>query len=123
MMMTQKKYTEFCQSWLAAWTGNLPEKLLSFYSETAYYQDPAHPKGLRGHQEIFAYFKKLLAANPNWRWECDELFPTEKGFTLKWRAHLPGLAAFSGLDLVEIVDGKISRNEVYFDTAQLRVSK
>ncbi|MBI2519719.1 MAG: nuclear transport factor 2 family protein [Bdellovibrio sp.] len=103
-----------------AWSGNRPDFLLSFYSENAYYQDPAHPNGLRGHHEILSYFKKLLAKNPNWRWECQEIFSTEKGFTLKWCAHIPGLNPIIGLDIVEITDNQITRNEVYFDTALMR---
>ncbi|HAZ13154.1 MAG: hypothetical protein A2X86_20840 [Bdellovibrionales bacterium GWA2_49_15] len=113
------KYLEFCQRWLAAWTGNRPEHLLSFYSADAYYQDPARPNGLKGHQEILPYFVKLLAKNPDWRWECEEIIPTEKGFTLKWCAHIPGKKLIHGVDIVEVISDKITRNEVYFDTAAL----
>jgi hypothetical protein len=44
--------------------------------------------------------------------------PTEKGFTLKWEASIPVGATTvieRGLDIVELRDDKISRNEVYFD--------
>ncbi|HWB62846.1 MAG TPA: hypothetical protein VG603_04990, partial [Chitinophagales bacterium] len=54
----------------------------------------------------------------NWRWETIEIMPTQKGFTLKWRAIIPvgeDVVVEHGLDIVELRDGKISRNEVYFD--------
>ena len=118
--MNLKDYMAFCDQWLAAWTGNRPDYLLSFYSENAYYQDPAYFKGLRGHQEILAYFTKLLAKNPDWRWEREEIFASEKGFILKWRASISGKKIIYGLDIVEVINDKITRNEVYFDTALLR---
>jgi len=113
----------FCDSWLSAWTGNQPERLLSFYDEKAFYRDPGRPKGLRGHEELKAYFQKLLAANPDWRWRAIEMIPTPKGFVLKWEATIPrGETVLSeqGLDIVEVREGKIVRNEVFFDSSRLK---
>jgi hypothetical protein len=121
--MTDKaKILEFCKRWLPAWTGNRPEVLLEFYTEDAFYQDPARPQGLRGHPEMRPYFEKLLAANPDWVWEVVEVFPTERGFTLKWRATIPvgrEEVIEYGLDIVEWDGEKVTRNEVYFDRAKL----
>src|SRR5579885_1606406 len=112
---------KFVSEWLAAWTGNMPEKLRGFYTEDAFYSDPARPQGLRG-AEILPYFRKLLAKNPDWVWRAEEILPTAKGFCLKWRASIPGpngsVETF-GLDIVEITGGKISRNEVFFDRTAL----
>lgn len=112
-----------CDDWLAAWTGNQPSRLLSFYTENAFYRDPAKPSGLRGHKELRPYFEKLLAKNPNWVWKAIEIIPNPKGFTIKWEATIPvgdKTVIETGLDLVEIADGKISRNEVYFDPTRIR---
>jgi len=114
---------EFCIKWLKTWTGNTPEKLIEFYSKNCYYQDPANPEGLKGKNELYRYFEKLLAANPNWKWELEEFYETEKGFILKWKANIPiyndNLVEF-GMDIVEINDDqKIIRNEVYFDRSKL----
>ncbi len=120
--MEMKDITTFCQNWLTSWTGNNPEKLLSFYSKTAYYQDPANPKGLKGHDNLFPYFKKLLGANPKWIWRMIEAYPTEKGFVLKWRATIPVKSEEIieyGMDLLELEGDKIIRNEVYFDRTEL----
>ena len=116
--MEKKVVGSFVESWLASWTGNRPDILLDFYTQDAFYLDPVNPKGLRGKEELFAYFKKLLQKNPNWKWTVVEIFSTEKGFTIKWRAEIPveqeNLIIY-GLDIVEMSGNKISRNEVYFD--------
>ena len=115
--------TSFCNQWLADWTRNQPEKLLAFYTESAFYRDPAKPNGLKGRAELLPYFTKLLAKNPNWTWKTVEILPTEKGFVLKWEATIPigeRVVVETGLDIVELSEGKISRNEVYFDTTRLK---
>ncbi len=114
--------SKFCDEWLAAWTGNRPDHLLTFYVKDAFYRDPAQPKGLKGHDALLPYFKNLLAVNPEWTWKALEIFPTDGGFTLKWEAKIPtknGIVSETGLDIVEMENGKIVRNEVYFDTKQL----
>ena len=112
---------EFCRRWLPAWTGNDPEQLLQFYADNVTYVDPAHPEGLKGQEQLKPYLEKLLAANPNWVWEVVEVFPTRHGFTLKWRATIPvgkkHLVEY-GMDIVELENGKITRNEVYFDRSR-----
>ena len=120
--MNYDELIQFITSWLKAWTGNNPELLLSYYSKNALYIDPANIDGFRGHNEILQYFKKLLGANPDWVWTLKEIFPTEKGAAFKWHAKIPVgdlLIEETGLDIVEIVDGKITRNEVYFDRTKL----
>ncbi len=115
-------HSKFCDEWLAAWTGNRPDYLLTFYAKDAFYRDPARPQGLKGHDELLPYFKKLLAVNPDWTWKSLEIFPTAGGFTLKWEAKIPtknGMITETGLDIVEMKNGNIFRNEVYFDTRQL----
>ncbi len=120
--MDEKEILEFCKPWLIAWTGNRPEDLIEFYSEDAYYSDSAKPEGLKGRERIFKYFKKLLEANPDWVWEAVEVYPTKLGFVAKWKATIPvgnQILIEHGMDIVEVVNNKIKRNEVYFDTSNL----
>jgi len=112
----------FCSKWLPAWEGNRPEDLIGFYSDDALYIDPAHKQGLRGRDQILPYFRKLLAANPNWKWEPVEVFPTDAGFVAKWKAKIPvgaELITEHGMDIVEMERGRIARNEVYFDRSSI----
>ena len=121
-MTGTQELTTFCKEWLSAWTGNKPDELIKFYNEDAYYRDPANTTGLKGHKEILPYFKKLLAANPNWVWEKENFYPTVDGFIIKWRAKIPlgeeELLEY-GMDIVEMKKGKITRNEVYFDRSKM----
>ncbi|MBS1614364.1 MAG: nuclear transport factor 2 family protein [Bacteroidetes bacterium] len=120
-MTTSFNTKQFCDSWLAAWTGNQPEQLLKFYTNDAFYLDPAMKQGLKGHEQLRAYFSKLLKYNPTLKWEAVEVMDTAKGFTMKWKATIPvGDKSITeyGLDIVELTEGKISRNEVYFDRVE-----
>jgi len=120
--MDREQLEDYCRSWLAAWTGNDPEGLLAYFAPDTYYQDPGNPRGLRGHDALRPYFQKLLAVNPEWIWSLVELMPTARGFTLKWEANIPvgtETVRVEGLDIVELADGKIVRNEVYFDRVPL----
>ena len=120
--MKREEILIFCRRWLGAWEGNKPDGLIQFYSDDAVYIDPANKDGLKGRGRIFPYFKKLLAANPNWKWEAVQLFPTDHGFVVKWKASIPigeeTITEF-GMDIVDIEWGRITRNEVYFDRSHV----
>ena len=122
LMMNLEEAKDFCNKWLAAWSGNNPHKLINFYSTQSFYSDPTVKNGFKGHDEILPYFKKLLKNNPDWKWTYEEIILNEKGFTLKWKAVIPvgqsEIIEF-GVDIVEIVNNTITRNEVYFDTLNL----
>ena len=121
--MELKKAEEFCEQWLAAWTGNRPEYLISFYSDEAFYSDPYIPQGLKGKEQLLGYLRKLISIYPDWKYEPVEIFPTQNGFTLKWKLSIPvnsETVVDHGLDIVEISNDKIIRNEVYFDTSRIR---
>ena len=114
---------QFAQKWLPAWSGNNPELLVRFYSEDAFYLDPGVPDGIKGKPELLAYFRKLLASNPNWVWSQIEGIPLADGFLNKWLAKIPVgpiTLEIIGVCLVQLDNaGKIRRNEVYFDRTQL----
>jgi len=114
---------DFAEKWLPAWTGNRPELLAAFYSEDAFYSDPVIPQGVQGKLALLAYFKALLAKNPNWVWKQRRSTPLQDGFANFWRAEIPRkdgtLAVCEGLCLVQLREGLIYRNEVFFDTRKL----
>jgi hypothetical protein len=121
--MDKKEAREFASRWLPAWTGNQPEKLAEFYSDDCFYLDPSIPSGVTGKTELISYFKKLLSQNPDWIWTQIEPIPMEGGFLNKWLAKIP-----VGQKVIECVgvcfvqfdnQGKIKRNEVYFDRSEL----
>jgi hypothetical protein len=121
--LTVAEIRSFADQWLPAWSGNNPELLASFYSEDAFYLDPAIPEGVRGKPALLAYFRKLLAYNPDWVWSQIEGIPMADGFLNKWRAIIP--VGDKQLEVVGVcfvqfdATGKICRNEVYFDRSRL----
>jgi len=121
--LSAEEARRFAERWLPAWSGNDPELLARFYSDDARYVDPAIPGGVKGKTALLDYFRKLLAYNPEWVWTQIEGIPMEDGFLNKWHASIPvGSKTIEvvGVCLVQLDQaGKIRRNEVYFDRAQL----
>ncbi len=112
----------FAEKWLPAWTGNRPELLASFYSEDAFYSDPAVPQGIRSRAAVLAYFRKLLARNPDWVWTYRGSIPLADGFLNQWHAVIPvgeRTIEVDGVCTVQLRNGLIYSNEVFFDRAEL----
>jgi len=112
----------FAERWLPAWTGNQPERLAAFYSEDTFYCDPVIPEGVRGRAALTTYFRKLLARNPAWVWTHRGSMPMADGFANLWHASIPvggRTVEVDGLCTVQLRDGLIYRNEVYFDRTEL----
>lgn len=109
----------FCERWLAAWTGNRPQQLVSFFCDDALYRDPAHKDGLRGREEISAYFELLLCRNPDWRFSLVDYWCTqEEVLIIKWRARIPvGEKTVDevGVQLLQLENDLVWRCEIYFD--------
>jgi len=121
--LTSSEARTFAEKWLPAWSGNDPERLAGFYSDDAFYLDPGIPGGVKGKTQLLAYFRKLLAANPDWVWTQIEGIPLEDGFLNKWQARIPVGAVtleIVGVCFVQLdAAGRIRRNEVYFDRTLL----
>ena len=121
--LTAIEAKQFAEKWLPAWSGNNPERLADFYSDDAFYLDPGIPNGVKGKNNLLAYFRKLLSINPHWIWTQIEGNPMEDGFLNKWRAQIPVgplTLEIVGVCFVQLNDaGKIRRNEVYFDRSLL----
>ena len=122
--MRKKELEAYLNKWIESWTGNNPKKLLKFYSANVFFQDPLNPKGLNKKKELEPYIKKLLAKNPEWKWEIKEVIKSRNGCTVKTEATIPVSKRKSikvpCLDIIELKGKKIVRNEVYFDRSKLK---
>jgi hypothetical protein len=120
--LTESEAREFVARWLPAWTGNDPERLAAFYTDDAFYSDPAVPEGVRGKEALLAYFSALLARFPDWVWTNTGSTPMEGGFLNHWHASIPvggTVVECDGVCTVRLRDGLIERNEVFFDRTEL----
>ena len=101
---------------------NRPEYLASFYSEDAFYSDPAIPNGVRGQRALLAYFERLLRRFPDWSWTQRGSQPLKDGFLNGWHATIPmggRVVEIDGVCSVQLRGGLIYRNVVYFDRSEL----
>ena len=92
------------------------------YRARSVLRDPARPDGVQGRAALLEYLRKLLAVYPDWVWRADAVFPIDGGFTLRWKAEIPVKGTViheTGLDLVLVENGLVTRNEVYFDRSAL----
>lgn len=116
---------ELAERFLEAWNSQDVEAVLACYTEDAVYWDPNTRGEVRGREAMRRYLRKLFAA---WtmRWSLREAFALEgrDGAAVLWTASLrkaeggEGVEA-RGMDLVLVRDGRIERNEVYFDRSVL----
>ena len=86
------------------------------------YSDPVIPQGIRGHEALLAYFRKLLARNPEWVWVHRGSIPMEDGFLNRWHASIPvgeRVVESEGVCSVQLRDGLIYANHVFFDRSEL----
>jgi hypothetical protein len=112
----------FAERWLPAWTGNRPELLAGFYTDDAFYADPAVPDGVRGKEALLAYFGRLLGRYPDWVWRQRRSTPLEDGFLNHWEADIPvagDVLTVRGVCAVQLRGELIYRNEVFFDRSKL----
>lgn len=120
--LSRAQAASFAEKWLPAWTGNEPERLISFYAPEAFYRDPAVPDGIRGREAILDYFRVLLARFPDWEWRQADATPMERGFLNHWWAGVPvgsRILEIRGVCTVVLAGDLIKRNEVFFDRTEL----
>jgi len=120
--MNSEEARAFAERWLPAWTGNQPERLLSFYTDDAFYSDPAIPAGVQGRAALSGYFSKLLARNPEWVWVYRGSIPIPDGFLNYWHASIPvgeRIVEVEGVCTVQLRGHLIYRNQVFFDRSEL----
>jgi hypothetical protein len=120
--MAPDEAREFAARWLPTWSGNNPPRLASFYTDDLFYSDPTLPNGVTGKADFIRYLSKLLANNPDWVWTQESAVPLQDGFLNKWRLDAPvgdQIITCRGVCTVQMTDGLIYRNEVYFDTLPL----
>ncbi len=122
LAMTEAEARAFCNKWLPNFVGGEPslEKLMTFYTPNAYYEDPNVPEGRRGKAEVGGFLKLLLKKYPAWKFNIVSLYPTKKGFVLQYLGTIPleggkVIKNFRGIDIIELENGKIARQLGYYD--------
>ena len=123
--MDRDKMLSLADRFLAAWNTQDVDRVLSCYTAGVEYRDPNTRGAVRGGEALRRYLTKLFAAwQMHWTLREAHLFEGGHGCAVLWHATFrrPGgdtTIGIDGMDLVEVRDERIARNEVCFDRTQL----
>lgn len=123
--MDAREMLELADRFLAAWNSQDVERVLDCYTEDAAYSDPNTRGPVVGRDALRRYLTKLFAGwRMTWTRREAHLFAGGGGATVSWRASFERPTGgprveIDGMDLVEVREGRLCRNEVYFDRALL----
>jgi ketosteroid isomerase-like protein len=110
---------------IAAWNDQDVDRVVACYTDDLVYVDPNTRGAVEGADALGRYLTKLFS---RWEmhWEVKETRPLAgvDGAAGLWRASFrvtggEDSVEINGMDLVLIDDGRVKRNEVYFDRAAL----
>jgi len=123
--MDEKKMHELAEAILDAWNSQDVESVLACYTDNVRYVDPNTHGPVEGTDAMRRYLTKLFRTwKMHWRLKEAFMFNDRRGCALLWRATLQRAGGgktvdVDGMDLVIVKDGRLQRNEVYFDRAAL----
>lgn len=123
--MTPQELDRLTTRFLDAWNDHDVDRVLECYTPDLRYRDPNTRGYVEGRDPMRRYLTKLFAG---WRmsWARREAFALEgdDGVAFLWRATFrrpdgEGIVEIDGMDLAVVRDGRLARNDVYFDRALL----
>jgi len=123
--MDNERMLALAEEFLRAWNSQEVERVLECYTPDAEYRDPNTRGTVRGADSLRRYLTKLFATwRMHWTVREAQVFADTQGCAVLWHATFGRLTddrtiAIDGIDYVEVRDGRIARNEVCFDRAQL----
>jgi ketosteroid isomerase-like protein len=124
LIVDERTMLTLAERFLAAWTSQDVERVLDCYTEDLVYLDPNTRGPVRGRDAMRRYLTRLFAAwTMTWSLREAALFEGGRGCTVLWHATLQRAggpkAEADGMDLVEVREDRICRNEVRFDRSML----
>jgi len=123
--MGVEEVRRLAEATLSAWNSQDVDGVVSRYTEDCVYLDPNTRGPVVGREAFRRYLGRLFQ---RWKmhWSLREFFLFEDGSggAFLWHAQLTPAsggktAEIDGMDLVMLREGKLSRNEVYFDRMAL----
>ncbi len=123
--MDREEALRLAETFLAAWNSQDVETVLACYTEDCIYRDPNTRGPVVGQEALRRYLTRLFQ---QWKmhWSLREFFSfgDGNGGAFLWHAELTPASggktvAADGMDLALLENGRLCRNEVYFDRAAL----
>lgn len=124
-MISAAEIERFAREFLDAWNSHDVERVIATYTEELTYVDPNTRGPVKGRAAMRSYLTRLFGA---WRmhWTLRDGHPLSDcdGAAVLWHASFRRIdgeksVEIDGMDLVVLEQGRIQRNEVYFDRAAL----
>lgn len=124
-MIRESELVLVADGFLAAWNTQDVEQVVACYTDDLIYRDPNTRGEVKGADAMRHYLRKLFAAwTMHWSLREAHAFGNEDGAAVLWHASFRKAGGrqtveADGMDLVLLRDGRIARNEVYFDRVAL----
>jgi len=120
------------RDWVEAENSQDADEFASFYTDDCVWEDVSLGLVNRGRKQVKAYFKSMFAAFPDLKFDVQSVFATGDWGVCEWvmtgsqTGRFPGVPAtggkrFSvrGVSVIQLRNGKISRNSDYWNMATL----
>jgi hypothetical protein len=123
--MDREKMLSLAERFLAAWNTQEVDRVLGCYTADVEYRDPNTRGAVRGEANLRRYLTKLFAGwTMSWSLREAHLFEDGRGCAVLRHATFrrpngEQVIGVDGMDYVEVEGDRISRNEVWFDRAQI----
>jgi uncharacterized protein (TIGR02246 family) len=123
--MNHDEMHALAEQFLAAWNSQDVERVLDVYTDDVRYLDPNTRGAVEGRDALRRYLTKLFAHwSMHWTLREAFLFDDRAGCAILWRARLTPTGGetaveVDGMDLALVREGRLERNEVYFDRGAL----
>lgn len=126
--MNREQRDRLIERFLAAWTSQDVERVLDCYTDDVHYHDPNTRGDVVGRDALRRYLTRLFGA---WQmtWAAREVFDLADvdGVAFRWHATFRRsgsgpLIEIDGMDLALLKEGRVARNEVYFDRSALELA-
>ncbi len=124
---TNDRDAAVAEKWIAAWNSHNPDKMLSLFTDDIFYEDVAFGEGSHGSGELRKFVASEFEAVPDLELKLLRASVHNGHGTIEW--------AFSGTDkgiyktgkkfsvrgvsVIDMRDGKISRNLDFYDSATI----
>jgi steroid delta-isomerase-like uncharacterized protein len=124
-IQSEKMFREYCETWNTHDVG----KMLSYFTDDCVYENLARQQTYRGKSEVQAWAKASFEAIPDFKLEVRSLFVSGDWLACEWvmtgtpvggipnLPAIPGSFSVRGSTIVQLKNGKISRNTDYWDIA------
>jgi len=123
--MNHDEMIRMCEKFLSEWTSQDVERVLATYTDDVCYVDPNTRGAVIGADNLRRYLKKLFSAwEMTWALREARLFADGGGCAVLWHATFKKagggkMVEADGMDFVLVENGRVKKNEVYFDRAVL----